>query len=312
MLYYSAECGKRLNRTQRIKSDNKLTETIRQPTAKPLRMEIAAKRLQELLLQSTRDRVSDVREVAIAFSGGLDSSVLAFLAKKCGVKTQLITVGLGNTTETAFAQNVAQALNLPIHVVTYSIGDVEETLPKVLCLIENSDPVNVGIAIPLFWTAQVAATQGLDVLLAGQGADELFGGYHRYLNIYAEKGEEALQEALFHDFATYYESDFQRDNSVCAYHKVKLRLPYTDSRVVDFALLLPVSLKIESPSDKLRKKVLRNTAEHMGVPAFIANRAKKAIQYATGVDKALRKLAKRENLNTSDYCRKVLQGTFQT
>lgn len=299
-----------MNRTQRIKLAKKPTETIRQSTAKPFRIEIAANRLQRLLLKSTRDCVSDVRHLAIAFSGGLDSSVLAFLAKKCGVKTQLITVGLGNTIETAFAKNAAHALNLPIHVATYSIDDVKETLPKVIRLIGDHNPVNVGIAIPLFWTAQTAATKGLEILLAGQGADELFGGYHRYLGIYAEKGEETLRQMLFHDFGVYYESGFQRDNSVCEYNNVELRLPYTDLRVVNFALSLPVSLKIESPTDKLRKRVLRKTAEHMGVPSFIANKAKKAVQYATGVDKALHKLAKRENLNTADYCKKLFTQIF--
>jgi asparagine synthase (glutamine-hydrolysing) len=296
-----------LNRMQRTKLAKKPTETIRQSTAKPFRMEIAAERLQRLLLQSTCDCVSDLRHVAIAFSGGLDSSILAFLAKKCSVKTQLITVGVGNTVEAALAEDAAHALNLPLHVAIYSIDDVAETLPKVLCLIHNDNPVNVGIATPFFWTAQVAATKKLDVLLAGQGADELFGGYHRYLGIYAEKGEEALQQAMFHDFVAYYESDFQRDNSVCAYHDVKLRLPYADLRVVNFASSLPVSLKVESSEDQLRKRVLRKTAELMGVPDSVVNKIKKAVQYSTGVNKALRKMAKRENLNTAGYCRKLFR-----
>lgn len=279
----------------------------------PLNVETAAKRLQKLLLQSMRDCISAVRELAIAFSGGLDSGVLAFLAKECGVKTQLITVGLENTPETAFAEHAAYALNLPIHVETYSMADVEGTLPKVLCLIKDHNPVNVGIAVPFFWTAQVASAKGLKVLLAGQGADELFGGYHRYLGILAEKGEEVLRQALSRDFVAYHESGFERDNFVCAFHKVKLRLPYTDSRVADFALSLPVSLKIESSTDLLRKRVLRKAAENMGVPSFVANRAKKAVQYATGVDKALHKLARRENLSTSEYCRKLFASKrFQT
>jgi asparagine synthase (glutamine-hydrolysing) len=299
-----------LNRMQRAKLAEKPAETIRQPTTKPVRMEIAAEHLQRLLLQSTCDCISDVQHVAIAFSGGLDSSILAFLAKKCNVKTHLITVEVGNTVEAALAEDAAHALNLPLHMATYSIDDVAETLPKVLCLIKNHNPVNVGIATPFFWIAQVAATKKLDVLLAGQGADELFGGYHRYLGIYAEKGEETLRQTLFHDFVAYYESDFQRDNSVCAYHNVKLRLPYADLRVVNFALSLPVSLKVESAKDQLRKRVLRKTAELMGVPDSVVNKTKKAVQYATGVDKALHKLAKRENLNTADYCKKLFRKIF--
>ena len=55
-------------------------------------MEAAVKNLQKLLLQSMRDCVSDVRSVAVAFSGGIDSGLLASLAKKCNVQTELITI----------------------------------------------------------------------------------------------------------------------------------------------------------------------------------------------------------------------------
>jgi asparagine synthase (glutamine-hydrolysing) len=68
---------------------------------------------------------------------------------------------------------------------------------------------------------------------------------------------------------------------------------------------LSLSLKIQSSTDGLRKRILRKTAENFDLPEFIVNKTKKAIQYTTGVDKALQKLAKRENLNPSEYCRKV-------
>jgi asparagine synthase (glutamine-hydrolysing) len=94
------------------------------------------------------------------------------------------------------------------------------------------------------------------------------------------------------------------------FHNVELRLPYVDLRVVNFASSLPLSLKIQSPTDELRKRVLRKAAESFGLPGFAVNKAKKAIQYTTGVDKALRKLAKRENLNVPEYCRKVSRELF--
>jgi len=272
-----------------------------------LGMETAAQRLHRLLLQSTRSSVTFTQRIGVAFSGGVDSSLVAYLAKECGEKVELITVGLGNTTEMDFAKDASRALNLPLHTTAYSIDDVEEAIPKVISLIENCNPINIGIAIPFFWVAQVAASNGLHVLLAGQGADELFGGYHRYLSIYTEKGAEILQQTMFHDFVSYYTTGFKRDNAVCAYHDVVLRLPYANMRVAKFASGLPLPFKIDSTSDLLRKRVLRKTAEQVGLPSSIVNRAKKAVQYATGVDKALCKLAKRENLNTSDYCKNLLK-----
>jgi asparagine synthase (glutamine-hydrolysing) len=288
----------------------KPVRTVKQLPLTMSEIDPATKRLHNLLQQSTENRVSDVKEVAVAFSGGLDSSIVAFLAKECGVKARLITVGLENMPETTYAEKAAGALNMPIHVNTYTLDDVEKVLPKMLWLIEEPNFINASIAIPFYWTAELAASLGLDVLLAGQGADELFGGYHRYLTTYAERGVDALQKTLFNDVANCYETNFQRDNKTCTFHGVDLRLPFADLRVVNFALSLPLQFKIESSSDKLRKKILRKVAENMGLPSFIVNKRKKAVQYATGVNKALRKLAKRENLNPSAYVRKVFRETF--
>jgi asparagine synthase (glutamine-hydrolysing) len=283
---------------------------IRQPVQQQLEMEPAAKRLQRLLLQSTLNIISDAKEVAVAFSGGLDSGLIAFLAQECGAKVCLINVGLENMPETKYAEDAAKALDMKIRVKAYSVDDVEAVLPKVLWLIEKPNAVDASIAIPLYWTSEEASNLGLRVLMAGQGADELFGGYHRYVRTYSEKGASALQKELFNDLAMCYETNFQRDNQICMFHKVELRLPFVDRRVVNFALSLPLNLKILSLTDLLRKRVLRKAAEDFGLPKLIVNKTKKAVQYATGVDKALRKLGKRENLNPSEYCRKVFRNLF--
>jgi len=86
---------------------------------------------------------------------------------------------------------------------------------------------------------------------------------------------------------------------------VELRLPYIDREVIRFALSLPVNLKIDSVDDHLRKRVLRHVAKNLGIPEFIVERTKKAVQYATGVDKALRELARRRGLTQQDYIKQV-------
>jgi len=279
--------------------------TVKQPPQKIMSMEKAASRLQNLLRKSTMERVSDVHEVAVAFSGGLDSTVLAVLARSCALKVNLVTVGLKGQPELVLAEKAAESLKLPLRLQTYTIADVENVLEKVLRLIEEPDVMKVGVAIPLFWAAEVASKIGCRVLLAGQGADELFGGYHRYLAEYRSSGVGAVQKAMFHDFVVSYKTNFQRDSPVCAFHKVELRLPYVDREVVRFALSLPFNLKIDSVDDPLRKRVLRSVAKNLGMPEFIVERTKKAVQYATGVDRALRELARRRGLTQRDYIQKV-------
>jgi len=284
-------------------------QTIRQPSVRCVSMESAAKHLQNLLVESTRKKVSDVKKVAVAFSGGLDSSVIGVLAKLCKKEVHLISVGLANQKEIIYAKKAAEALNMPHHVQTYEIGQVKEVLPKVLWLIEQPNAVNASIAIPVYWVAKAASHLGCHVMLAGQGGDELFGGYHKYLTKY-KHGIASLNEAMYHDIACSYETNFQRDSQICAFHKVELRLPFVDSEVIQYALSLPINLKIKSTEDPLRKRVLRKVAQNLKLPSSIVNRRKKAIQYATGVDKALRKLAKEEGLTLQEYIRKVFQKVY--
>lgn len=286
-----------------------LIQTIRQPSMKSVSMESAAKHLQSLLIESTLKRVSDVDKVAVAFSGGLDSSVIAVLAKLCAKEVHLVFVGLANQEEIRLAVSAAEALNIPYHVQTYGIEDVSKILPQVLWLIEQPNSVNASIAIPFFWVAEIASQLGCSVLLAGQGGDELFGGYRRYLTKYGQ-GIGLVKRAIFYDVAHSYETNFQRDSQICAFHKVELRLPFVDPHVIQYALSLPISLKIESAEDPLRKKVLRKVAQNLKLPTSIVDRRKKAIQYATGVDKALRILAKKEELTLQKYIEKVFQKVY--
>ncbi|NIU38438.1 asparagine synthetase B, partial [Candidatus Bathyarchaeota archaeon] len=244
-------------------------------------------------------------KVAVAFSGGLDSSVIAALAKVSGADVHLISVGLENQSELQHAEKASRALELPIQVQTYDLGNVKEVVSKALWLIEDPNIMKVGIAIPFFWTAEIAHRIGCRVLLAGQGSDELFGGYQRYLRELHRKGPEALREILFQDVVSSYKTNFQRDYPICAYHKVELRLPFIDREVMSFALGLPLELKIESTDDLLRKRILRRVAANLKIPDFIADRPKKAIQYATGTDKALRKIARSEGLTVRDYLNKL-------
>jgi asparagine synthase (glutamine-hydrolysing) len=119
----------------------KPVKTLAFSMAKNVTMQTAAKKLQTLLQHSIKERISGLKEVAVAFSGGLDSSLIALLAKNLGVGVHLIYVSLKNQPETEHAKMAAEELQMPIHIYLYNEGDVEETLPKVLWLIEELDPI---------------------------------------------------------------------------------------------------------------------------------------------------------------------------
>jgi asparagine synthase (glutamine-hydrolysing) len=266
--------------------------------------------LKNLLEQSIRERLRGASKIGIAFSGGLDSSIVAHLVRESGVSAQLISVCLEGQLGALHARDAARALRLPITIRTYDLSDVEDTLARVLWLIEEPDVMKASVAMPLFWSAQVASRLGCDVLFSGQGADELFGGYHRYLTLFNTKDSEVVAERLLHDTLTSYERNFQRDEPLCSYHKIELRLPFADTNVVRYALSLPITMKIQSTNDLLRKRILRHLAKSLGLPAFIADRPKKAVQYETGADKALRDLARTKGLTLHDHIKQVFNTVY--
>jgi asparagine synthase (glutamine-hydrolysing) len=284
-------------------------KTLSHSEPTPITMQDAARKLETLLHRSVRQRVSTLEEVAVAFSGGLDSSIIAIFAKKHS-NVQLIHVGLEGQKETEHAKKAAEILKLPIHIRLFNEEDVKEDLQKVLWLIEEANPVKTGIGIPIYWAAEQAKKIGFKVMLAGQGADELFGGYRRYVDDYSLLGEEEVRKRLFKDVAELYENNLERDSKICSSHGIELRLPFATFEMERFAAALPVNLKID-PQDSRRKLVLRKVAENVGLPESISQKSKKAVQYTTGVDKALKRLAKRQGVSVKAFLQKIFMKILE-
>ena len=283
----------------------KPVRTLVNSPPKMITMREASQTLLKLLEQSIGKRVWCTKEIAVAFSGGLDSSVVAFLASRRSVNAHLIHVSLENRSETEDAKKAAEELKLPLHLYLFREDDVERVVAKVVELIEEPDPVKASIGVPFYWTAEKAARAGFKVILAGQGADELFGGYQRYVNEYLVEGKEKVRKTMFKDVARLHESNIERDEKICGFHDVELRLPFASYELAKFAVTLPLELKIERKADSLRKLVLREVAEKIGLPSFITTKPKKAVQYSTGINGALRRLAKKENATVTEYISKL-------
>lgn len=268
---------------------------------KQITLDEAAVTLQALLTESVRRRVHDLEKVAIAFSGGLDSSVVAYLASKQGLKVELLHVSMENEEETEAAIEAAEALDLPMQIDLFKDSDVENTVPKVVELIEEADPVKAAIGVPFYWTAQKAAEGKYKAVLAGQGADELFGGYQRYINECIKEGAEKVRRTMFDDVVNIHISNLERDLKVTGFFDVELRCPFAGYEVAEFALGLPLECKIEPKADTLRKLVLRKVAQNIGMPASISDKAKKAVQYSTGINDAVKRVAKAQGKSVNEY-----------
>jgi asparagine synthase (glutamine-hydrolysing) len=285
----------------------KPVKTLRFSEPKLITLDEAAKRLHTLLEESINRRTHEVKKVAVAFSGGLDSSLVAHLANKLGVRVNLIHISMENQPETEEALQASEALNLPLQIHLFKDSDVEQTLPKVVALIEESEPIKASVGLPFYWAAEKASKAGFHVMLAGQGADELFGGYQRYVKEYCKDGSDAVRKTMFNDVTRIYESNLERDLKITGFHDIELRLPFGSFELAEFALSLPIEYKIEPKADTLRKLVLRKVALNAGLPNVIVDKPKKAVQYSTGINDALKRIAKKHQKKLKDYINELFQ-----
>ncbi|WP_048058189.1 asparagine synthase (glutamine-hydrolyzing) [Pyrococcus yayanosii] len=258
--------------------------------------ERALKGILNVLPHATRIRTT--KRTGVLFSGGLDSSLIALLAARYSDIT-LYAAGTEDSPDIEGARRVADELGLPLKEFIFTREDVEEALPKVAFAIEEPNAVNLAIAIPIYFATLLAREDGVKVLLSGQGADELFGGYAKYLQ---------RPELMERDILEMGERNLARDDKVSMLNGVEVRYPYLDPAVVRVAIRTPLELKIK---EGIRKLILRRAAEQLGLPREVAWKEKKACQYGSRSQKLLEKIAKARGTTLRGLAEMLFSETFQ-
>jgi asparagine synthase (glutamine-hydrolysing) len=222
-------------------------------------------------------------EGVCALSGGVDSSLIAALAG-----LPCIAIGTTGSHDLNRARTAAGLIGLDCSYIDIGDDDVQEGLHAVLDVLPRITPVEAAIGISQYLITRSAAELGFQRVLSGQGADELFGGYARYLTS-PDPGADFKRDfySLLHQVA--------RDQAVAACHKTRFSLPYLDTRVVRAARSIPVEEKLK---DEVRKWPLRAVAARH-IPPEIAWYEKKAMQYGSGVWKTLQRFARNNGYKKS-------------
>ncbi len=236
--------------------------------------------LEAAIIEAVRLR-SD--EGVTALSGGVDSALVAALARR-----PCVAVGIEGSHDLNRARIAADEIGLECEFVTITKNDVEEGISAVVPVIPSPDPVNTAIAVTMHCITKWAGESGYRRVIAGQGADELFGGYSRYLTA------TDLEADLETDFRGL-PRQAERDQAVAALHGTYISMPYLDIRVVRAARLIPGHEKVV---EGVRKRPLRLVAERH-IPAGIAWQDKKAMQYGSGVWRTIRELARHNGYKRS-------------
>ena len=256
---------------------------------------VASDALFNAIEQAVKKRINS--PCAIAFSGGLDSSLIAALCPEA----ELYSVGMAGSHDIMQTKKAAQLLGMEdkLHLQELTVDDVLTALPYVMRAIESTEPQKVSIAMPLFFASKNAHNDGLRVMLSGQGADELFAGYKRYESLKLDE----LENALLFDLNNIAKNNLERDDAASMANAVELRVPYLDRDVVELALRIAPDLKIKNG---IRKYILRLAAGRL-LPDELAFKEKKAAQYSSGIYSAIEKLARKNGFKGEHIAGRYLE-----
>ena len=247
-----------------------------------------AERLGDLLDQAVEACLPEDVEAGVWLSGGVDSSVLAALARRKTSSLHSFSAGVEGAPDLEYAQQVADHIGSKHYERIYTMEDVLTVLEKVIYNLESFDAPLVRSAIGNYLVAELASDH-VPFVLSGEGGDELFAGY-AYQKQCSSEVELTLsvQEAI----GSLHNTALQRVDRSAAVHSTKAGVPFLDPRVVRYALAIPSRWKIRGPQD-VEKWPLREALSD-ALPGEIIWRGKAKFWQGAGAADLLDDYASRE------------------
>lgn len=261
---------------------------------------------EKALLASMKKRTQDFDKVGIIFSGGIDSVIIAWLAKKMVPEVICYTGGIRGSNDIVYARQIAKKLNLKLRVNELTQEEVEQMIPEVINTIEDTNAGQVEVAIPVYAAVKLAHEDGINVMFSGQAADELFGGYAWYARVVEKEGYQKLRDHMTQDLLLLYKETLEREDKITMAHSIEMREPFLDIEVIRCSMGMDLKLNIKGASDILAKHVHRKLAQKLGIPKNIAYRIKEAAQHGSGMHSIFDTIARKHGFDESTISKKYL------
>ena len=252
--------------------------------------------LEDAILKRARECAG---KIGLFFSGGVDSTFIAYVLKKNNISFTAVTVGF-HTQDTkepedlVESRKVAQVLNLDHKEVILNLDEVEELFENTKHVLGSvSDPISLGVGSVV---VAAARSENIKHWFGGLGSEEIFAGYQRH-----DEAQD-VQEECWAGLVGMYERDLIRDCKIGAALNIKVHTPFLDDTVISYAMAIPGDHKIKEHEGIMQKKYcLRELAENMGLAKEFAWRPKRAAQYGSRTDSAMDKIARKKGMTKKVY-----------
>ncbi len=261
--------------------------------------------IETLLLTTVTSHIPKEVRWGCSLSGGVDSSLLCALAKSKGHSFNCYTLDTGGGPDLEAAKEVSSYLDLPLRLVKVTDIDIENVFPKIVKSLGTFQSELILGGIFTYFISKQAYEDGLKVLLFGEGADEVFGGYDKY-QLAMEESFENANQMMFTDLNTLWLTHNNRVDHASMAASIEARVPYQDTYVTNNARKLPMELKVDN-GNLLRNKIALREIARKYLPNNIALRKKEVISRGTDLGFMLNKVSKKmasyyrvESISNSD------------
>ncbi|MCJ7617040.1 MAG: asparagine synthase-related protein, partial [Desulfobacterales bacterium] len=244
-------------------------------------MKEATNILRDLLIEAVKIRMDGVG--GISLSGGLDSSIIAAVAKEFNPNLKLFTGAVKKTPgpDLENAKLMAEFLGLEHHIYLITDSDVENFISDAVWYLESFDEDCISGIISNYYVSKMVK-EHTNCVLVGEGADELFGGYRMVLKNPKVKSEEQRERLAQKLLEIAYNTALRRLDRAWMANGVQYRTPFLDKKIVDFSKKIPMSWKIYGEK-QIEKYILREAFRDI-LPEKIANREKLRFAMGVGMD----------------------------
>jgi len=242
------------------------------------------------LLENIKDAIKKTvpkKRIGVAFSGGVDSTLISKLLHDMEYDITLLTIGFSESHDILFANQVNQILQYPHHVLEIKADAFEKITRDINQKIKTENLSWNENCIAFYYVSSLAKSLEIDTVVTANGIDELFCGYNAYRDVISDGSSKVLElmdKKLENELQM-----MKAVNMISSEFGVKIIQPLLSSEFIKYAKTIPLSEKILDSEDLMRKHAIRKLAQDIGVPEISYTKRKKALQYGTKIHRKLLK-----------------------